>query len=554
MNLVFIFVMVVACRDKESPENGRDGINGIDGTNGNDAITTLFTSQEEPPGENCTYGGIAISYGLDNNNNGILEQNEISEVIYICNPADESTDSDYWGDQGENPLTYVGNVSFSNFGDMLSFCENYIAIDGSLTISSTLLAHLDDLECLEAISGDLSINNNSKMISMHLPNLTEIGGGIIISNNAMLENVALDEILYSNDSILIQDNSSLKSISANLLFFVGFDFLTAGDLYINGNTALTNIQMPNLISVQHSLIIKNTAAIDLDGFSSLEGIGSELNIADNPELLNMSFASLIRTGGDLLIDSNAQLINLNGLSVLDFIGGSLNIENNTEMVDVTLSTLNYIGNSSGYNLYNNPNLQGVDLPLLNTIYGTFFISNNSMLALVSSSVIHSEDIIIGNNDALTTLNLSSLIDSGFINLFFNDALSTVNLNSLTNLAKLGVHDNASLNSLNFPSLVTLSGRMNIYSHQSLEEIQFPLLESTFDISISDNDSLQTFEHPTLETIYGVHSTSNYFETANNNIGDWYIVSITNNPFLSVNFEYCPLDTTGYCSINISNNG
>ena len=52
--------------------NGADGADGTNGTNGANGITTIFDSQEEPPGENCETGGTAITYGLDLNANGIF--------------------------------------------------------------------------------------------------------------------------------------------------------------------------------------------------------------------------------------------------------------------------------------------------------------------------------------------------------------------------------------------------------------------------------------------------------------------------------------------------
>ncbi|MDA3862304.1 MAG: hypothetical protein PF689_00380 [Deltaproteobacteria bacterium] len=60
--------------------------NGEDGT-GEDGNNTLFLAEDEPEGANCPYGGKALHYGLDNNENGMLDSDEIEGTTYVCNGA-----------------------------------------------------------------------------------------------------------------------------------------------------------------------------------------------------------------------------------------------------------------------------------------------------------------------------------------------------------------------------------------------------------------------------------------------------------------------------------
>jgi len=53
--------------------------------NGNDGINSLFSVETEPAGENCEAGGFRISYGKDLNGNGILDDIEIENFVFICN-------------------------------------------------------------------------------------------------------------------------------------------------------------------------------------------------------------------------------------------------------------------------------------------------------------------------------------------------------------------------------------------------------------------------------------------------------------------------------------
>jgi hypothetical protein len=66
---------------------GPQGIQGVAGVNGIDGKNTLIKTTVESPGINCSNGGTKIEGGLDQNSNGILENNEINNTItkYVCN-------------------------------------------------------------------------------------------------------------------------------------------------------------------------------------------------------------------------------------------------------------------------------------------------------------------------------------------------------------------------------------------------------------------------------------------------------------------------------------
>lgn len=51
------------------------------------AGTTLVASVDEPAGENCADGGTAIVAGLDDNQNGVLDDAEIDSTTYVCATA-----------------------------------------------------------------------------------------------------------------------------------------------------------------------------------------------------------------------------------------------------------------------------------------------------------------------------------------------------------------------------------------------------------------------------------------------------------------------------------
>ena len=62
--------------------NGAPGQSGGTGANG---FNTLVAVVNESAGTNCTNGGKKINYGLDQNRNGVLDNNEITTSTYVCN-------------------------------------------------------------------------------------------------------------------------------------------------------------------------------------------------------------------------------------------------------------------------------------------------------------------------------------------------------------------------------------------------------------------------------------------------------------------------------------
>jgi hypothetical protein len=90
---------------------GSQGPAGVNGTNGTNGQNTLVKTTTEAAGVNCTTGGIKIEYGLDANNNGILDSGEINASLtkYVCNGAVGAT-----GAQGPQGAQGVAGTNGTN--------------------------------------------------------------------------------------------------------------------------------------------------------------------------------------------------------------------------------------------------------------------------------------------------------------------------------------------------------------------------------------------------------------------------------------------------------
>ncbi|HEX6432373.1 MAG TPA: hypothetical protein VF008_31990 [Niastella sp.] len=67
----------------------KDGSNGVDGTDGTNGKTALTRTTKEKAGANCKYGGSKFETGIDANNNGTLDDSEVTttQTKYVCDGA-----------------------------------------------------------------------------------------------------------------------------------------------------------------------------------------------------------------------------------------------------------------------------------------------------------------------------------------------------------------------------------------------------------------------------------------------------------------------------------
>ena len=65
--------------------NGTDGQNGSDGASGIDGKNSMISTFDVLPGIQCENGGIGVLVGIDENNNGLLTSNEVTQTSFVCN-------------------------------------------------------------------------------------------------------------------------------------------------------------------------------------------------------------------------------------------------------------------------------------------------------------------------------------------------------------------------------------------------------------------------------------------------------------------------------------
>lgn len=137
-----------------------NGNTGAAGSAGADGSNSLLDVVAEPAGENCASGGLKIISGFDLNNNTVLDENEISNTKFVCNGDDGSN-----GANGSNSLLDliaepVGeNCSAGGFKLISGFDENSNnVLDNDEIINTEYICNGAD--------GNNGINGQNSLIDM----------------------------------------------------------------------------------------------------------------------------------------------------------------------------------------------------------------------------------------------------------------------------------------------------------------------------------------------------------------------------------------------------
>lgn len=112
--------------DNTEVDNSEKVCNGAPGSEG---LSALVATSTEPVGSNCSYGGVKIESGIDNNSDSILNAAEVTSTSYLCNTASSVAANGYavtdaWGEVWDGlsrPLaTYAdANTVCNNLGGRL---------------------------------------------------------------------------------------------------------------------------------------------------------------------------------------------------------------------------------------------------------------------------------------------------------------------------------------------------------------------------------------------------------------------------------------------------
>ena len=381
-------------------------------------------------------------------------------------------------------ISGTGITNLNGLSQVTRIGETY---PNGLYISNTNLTNLQGLNNLTAIDGGLKIENNPMLINLTgLESITRLYNGTEIKNNPNLVNLqGLNNVTQSNYFIKIISNSSLQSLTGlNNILTIGYDSSngycnTTANLQIISNVNLLNINaLQNLEQVCGHLYIQSNTLLQDIYLPNLQLIGQSLGIGWNNTITHLNnLSNLTYVGNGITLQYNVNLSSISGLgsitsfdiySAISIFGNKLNNLNGLEwaqnIYDVTIEDEDYIVNLQGLN-----NIQQIN--------GTLAISKCNLLQNISALNLHTSvgSLYFDSNPVLTSLN--GLQNLGMIGgtFYFKRNHLVPNFQGLNNVTSISgglvVLENNGLTSFSGLNGVTsLAGRCEIYSNNALNNL------------------------------------------------------------------------------------
>jgi len=223
-----------------------------------------------------------------------------------------------------------------------------------------------------------------------------------------------------------------------------------GCLMIIDNTALQTIELPALMALDGSLIVRNNDLLEYIHVANLATVGEAVQITSNSSMANLE--GLVRlefVGREIVITHNNSMTNFQGMSNLTVVGGAFEISQNDSLMDFDgLRSLETVGDLSVRLSEGLRNLDG--LSHLKTIHGNLTIQSNYNLAGLdgpSGLTAIGGDMDISYHDSLTSLsglsNLSTV--GGNLTIFCNEDLPPSEASAFVDSVEVGGHVDVSGN-------------------------------------------------------------------------------------------------------------
>lgn len=447
----------IGCSGDAPPQSESQGESGTTSA-GVSSSSTQTTASSEPTGGASEASTVASSSsGSTTGLEPSTSTGELSTSTGMVETASTGSSSDSDAD-ATSSSTAGGN----------ELCEKFIVHQGDLIITDD--TDLDGLTCIIEVTGKLRIEGTEALSSFpQLGNLKVVGDEVLIGDNAALTDVnGLDNLtnvmgagsqltLYQNpalvdisglhslkvvDAILIMDCDALTSLNGIQGAIVGTK-QKAWWLALIDLDALENLDSLGALE-EFSSTLKIRGCQKLTDISMLEFVldpqGSfQLEVADNPALVDLAGLEAIAHASEVQIVNNDTLKDLSGLDGLEETTASFLIQNNESLQDLQglakLEQVYYLA------VHDNPKL--IDLSGLDSL----------TTATLGLSIGYCAN---GGNGSLTDLHgLESVQTIASLGVENNASMTSLTgLDQLTSLTSLFVRNNPGVSSLEAKALAT----------------------------------------------------------------------------------------------------
>ncbi|MFY0625413.1 MAG: collagen-like protein [Reichenbachiella sp.] len=164
-------------------QDGTDGEDGQDGDDGKDGVSSLIRAIVESPGNNCITGGVMIETGLDDNYNGVLDNEEIDAIRYVCNGENAQSDfSEYYFSNELDLYWGTSDVTITKGEESLN--DEYLQLTSTQNPSngffnpSRSLIHFADVDDISAAIGTINYQVVEAVLYIHVETELVDGGQV----------------------------------------------------------------------------------------------------------------------------------------------------------------------------------------------------------------------------------------------------------------------------------------------------------------------------------------------------------------------------------------
>ncbi|CAM4237287.1 hypothetical protein G4177_03925 [Corallococcus sp. ZKHCc1 1396] len=415
----------------------------------------------EPGGMNCPTGGTGVNAFEDADGDGSPDANAFQTTVYVCQ-ASRIHDGDFV------VTSAVDLVALQGVG----------RLRGTLRIEAPTLTEAI-LPTLPIIDGSLVVQGNSSLRRLFLTSLRFVGGSVELRDNARLDGLGLGDdtrgLLRVAGSLVVENNPALP----DLLGLVAV--VPAHGISLRANNAIVQPgPLPNVVSLQGSLVIEDHLQLDRTPFIHLAHVHGNVLIVNNAKLPGpFGLDQLLTVDGELELRDNPVLEVLHPLARLTSVG-DLHILGNARLPDTT--GFAQLARARRVLIQGNPVMTGAgDMPLLAQVERDFSVKYNAGLQRV-------HDL-----PQLRSVSVVSAVGNGHL-------MSLEAFHTQTRLDTLEVLGNARLTALgDFPALRHLDF-LNVQGNEELTDLGLGELARVLtNFVVVDNVKLPTCKATALAT-------------------------------------------------------
>lgn len=368
-------------------------------------------AQAAPDGSRCAASTTLV---------GTVVVNQASDLDALagCEAIEGNLEIAQFAGADLRPLASLRSVAGDlNIGKTPSVAEFWTVLEGGW------LESFEGLEALERV-GALAIENVNAPDLRPLANLRHVNanatgswraGELVIERSHRLVDLSGLEKLQGVTSLHIVDNDALESLDGLSLPFRLEAINLGHNPRLANLDALANVQFVDLLQIH------TTGVRDLSALSGL-GVAERIQVAYNPELVDMSALPLWGMLQALVVESNPKLdgtlVVPNRASV--FVSGNAALDR-VEVEELTVTGDSWRGGGLETRIVigNNLGLSSIDL----------------------GGIERCAELVIGGNDNLTQLEIPALVGAVTLDVRLNPRLSTASLAGVQSLERR-VSDNA----------------------------------------------------------------------------------------------------------------